>query len=107
MSDFRDPFHPFAWYGEFAADTPSTVDARDGTAAVREQEIAHLARDWHDRRRQIVGRLEAEGVQLNMWPAALRWPERACLDCEAWLARGPAWAPDDVPAVLRALAEVP
>lgn len=107
MNDYRDPFQPFSWYGDFAAGTPSTLASREGTAIVREQEIAHLARDWHDRRRRLVDRLEAEGVQLDMWPAALRWPEDACLDCEAWLARGPAWASDDFPAVLRALAEGP
>ncbi len=107
MSDFRDPFHPFAWYGEFAAGTSSTPASRDGTAPVREQEIDRLAEGWHNRRRALVDRLEAEGVQINMWPAALRWPEDACLDCEAWLARGPAWASDDFPAVLRALAEGP
>lgn len=71
-----------------------------------DRELARgAAQAWHDRRRQLVDRLETEGVQLDMWPAALRWAESDCLDCEAWLSRGPAWTADDFPAVLRKFRE--
>ena len=60
---------------------------------------------WHDRRHALVARLEDEGVQVDMWPHALVWTDSECLECERW--PGMRALPDDFPAVLRSLAEMP
>ena len=53
---------------------------------------------WHDRRHALVARLEGEGVQLDMWPAALAWTDD---ECEVW--PGMKATPNDFPAALRRL----
>ena len=60
---------------------------------------------WHDRRHALVARLEGEGVQVDMWPHALVWTDAECAECERW--PGMRAMPDDFPAVLRSLAEMP
>lgn len=59
---------------------------------------------WHDRRNILAKSLEDEGMQIPLWPALLVRTDDDCEACESWLKRGPAWAADDFPTVLKALA---
>lgn len=68
-----------------------------------ETEARAAAWAWYERRLALVERLEGEGVQLDMWPAALVWTDEECGECEAW--PGMRALPDDFPAVLRRLAD--
>ena len=91
------------WYGVFAANiAPPYLEG----ASALEREVAIRAAGWvwHDRRHALVKALEDEGMQIPLWPALLTRTDADCAACESWLKRGPAWAADDFPTVLKALA---
>lgn len=71
---------------------------------VEKAEARVAAWAWHDRRHALVKALEDEGLQIPLWPALLTRTDDDCAACESWLTRGPAWAADDFPTVLKALA---
>lgn len=97
------PDGPGEWsFGTYAPDGRSMIESlgendRDNRCYVRAKAWA-----WHDRRHALAARLEGEGVQLDMWPAALAWTDDECDECGRW--PGMRATPDDFPAVLRRLA---
>lgn len=100
----HDPPGVEQWYVAFADGCRVIVSRGD-----RDHPDARRARrlgtwPWYERRHKLVADLEAEGVQIDMWPWALWFSNDNCSACEEWLKRGPAWSPDDFPSVLRRLA---
>ena len=101
-------FHPLRLRGRCRWTILVTVGGVQfgGEAVAADQPAARVAAwAWHDRRHALVARLEDEGVQVDMWPHALVWTDSECLECERW--PGMRALPDDFPAVLRSLAEMP
>lgn len=57
----------------------------EGPPTRTEDEARADAWEWHDPRHELALALEGEGVQLDLWPAALTLTDAEVAECKEWL----------------------